>query len=217
MARHADDHLGAADLLLDGVAGDARARLVALDVARDALARGARAVGAHHVEHDAADVGLVHDVRAHDLDHHGEAETLGHGDTFATTGPIIEFTLNGVGMGDSLIIPAASPVTVAVTVRAAPWIPLQEVRMIVNGEEAVTWNVIGNNPDDPFSTDPADCVRLSKRFTLPFAEDAWVIFEAGFKLPVPGVQPPSTGLYRYITSGHLPVAFTNPVFVRSTP
>jgi hypothetical protein len=144
-------------------------------------------------------------------------DSLGSGDVFSTTGPIIDFNVDGVGMGDSLIVAPQTPVTISVTVRAAPWIPVGEVRMIVNGVGTFAWNVAGSNPVDPFSTDPADCLRFSKVFTVPFVEDAWVIFEAGIKIPMPGVQPPSSGLFRYITSEHLPIAFTNPVFVRVEP
>ena len=138
-----------------------------------------------------------------------------YGDLFATTGPIIDFSINGKGLGDTVYVDSlgVSSLPVSIRVQAVPWVPVYEVRLIVNGEDEYVVDVHSTIPDDPFSTDPSDLVRYDETFNVDFTEDSWAIVEAGIKLPRPGVQPPSTGLYRYLTFEHRVLSFTNPVFV----
>ncbi|MCA9569236.1 MAG: PHP domain-containing protein, partial [Myxococcales bacterium] len=102
-----------------------------------------------------------------------------------TTGPVLEARLEA---GDNVfevgVDRAHAPNgTVVVEVSAAPWVPVTELRVIVNGEVARTEAV--TLQDDP--------VRLGVRtasFTfdvgglVPAGSDAWLAFEAGTPLPL---------------------------------
>jgi hypothetical protein len=78
---------------------------------------------------------------------------------------------------------------VKVTISSAPWIPVQEVRFIVNGEVK---KVIGNLPlpADPFA-ETGDLVRYDgevalSELTAGVTGDAWLVIEAGRPLMVAG-------------------------------
>jgi hypothetical protein len=111
------------------------------------------------------------------------------GSIVGTTGPFISAVLasNG-GVGPSIypVTPAADA-RFDVTVRAAPWIPVNELRVIVNGRVVKTIGAaMFSTPPDPFGTMGIERFRGS--FTLAElgitgARDVWVLFEAGQALP----------------------------------
>jgi hypothetical protein len=139
-----------------------------------------------------------------------------YGDLFATTGPILDLFIDGKGLGDTVYVDSVSvdSLPISIRVQAVPWIPVHEVRLIVNGEEVHVIDVSSTIPEDPYSTDPADLVRYEETLVHEFTEDSWVVLEAGIEMPLPGIQPPSTGLYMYLTFEHRVLSFTNPVFVK---
>lgn len=105
------------------------------------------------------------------------------GHILGTNGPVITAEiLDGVDRwspGVTPITPGASA-SLVVTVSAAPWIPVDEVRIVVNGEVARTLDGLPV-PTDPFGTD--ETLRLST--SIPLSElltgsgDAWILVEAG--------------------------------------
>jgi hypothetical protein len=115
-------------------------------------------------------------------------DTVLYGDIFVTTGPVIDFSIEGVGLGDTIYIdsPGAAQLSISIMVRAVPWVPVHQVRVISNGEQLYSRNIRPVIPDDPYSTDPSDLVRYDQSLNRVFNEDAWVIVEAGIKLPAPG-------------------------------
>jgi len=123
---------------------------------------------------------------------------LREGRSFGTNGPlVVHFAVNGKRMGD-LAVAEAGRALVEFEVAAAPWVPLDEVRVLVNGE----------------------VVRVFDR-NFGFAElalerDAFVTLEAG----APLAADPRAWIARHrgpytdaIAPGFLPAAFTNPVYV----
>ncbi|MBW1877540.1 MAG: CehA/McbA family metallohydrolase [Deltaproteobacteria bacterium] len=70
----------------------------------------------------------------------------------------------------------------AITVSAAPWVPVEEVRIFVNGEQVHTLTDLPE-PAEPFGSNPADFLRLDTTIPLadllPGAGDAWLVVEAG--------------------------------------
>lgn len=114
------------------------------------------------------------------------------GEVLGTNGPVIEATL-GAPAGERVrfsLNPIAPPAdaTLSLRISAAPWVPIEEVRILVNGALAAT---IGEgelqHPDDPFGT--AGLVRLEREVPLkdlladvPTQQDAWIVIEAGQKL-----------------------------------
>jgi hypothetical protein len=74
-------------------------------------------------------------------------------------------------------------------VSAAPWVPIEEVRILVNGEVARTLSAELSHPADPFGVD--GIVRLEAEVALaeilPEGDrDAWIVVEAGGVLPPAG-------------------------------
>jgi hypothetical protein len=71
-----------------------------------------------------------------------------------------------------------------VVVRAAPWVPVDEVRVVVNGEIARTITDELADPLDPLGTDGLLRLDMEIPFSdlLPGGEDAWVVVEAGHAL-----------------------------------
>jgi len=105
-----------------------------------------------------------------------------------TNGPVIEAsTTNVAGEVRGPALAAFNPAPDAVlTVRvtAPPWVPVAEVRVIVDGVVAHTWTEELSHPADPFGTEGT--LRLET--TIPIADvapgsgDAWIVVEAGAPL-----------------------------------
>jgi hypothetical protein len=130
------------------------------------------------------------------------------GRTFGTNGPLIAvFTANGGRMGDLVAAPGGG-VEVEIGVAAAPWVPVEEVRLLANGEVVLRYGAAALAADA--------VVRLRDRIDLVLEEDACVTLEAGVPLDV---DPNSWAVARggvYATTiapGFVPTAFTNPIFI----
>jgi hypothetical protein len=113
------------------------------------------------------------------------------GRMIGTNGPVITATLEsatGQPQSPSLIPFSPKPDgAVRVRVTSAPWIPVEEVRFVVNGAVVKTVAALPP-PTDPFATS-GDLVRYQG--SVPLSEllagvtgDAWIVVEAGAKLPV---------------------------------
>ncbi|MBX3229620.1 MAG: PHP domain-containing protein [Labilithrix sp.] len=109
------------------------------------------------------------------------------GRMIGTNGPIVLATIEGRGPSLEAFAPGASA-ALAIEVRAAPWIPVEEVRVLVNGAVART---IGGGaiarPADPFGKDGLVRYRGSVPLAellaaVPSEEDAWIVVEAGLPL-----------------------------------
>lgn len=106
------------------------------------------------------------------------------GRSFLTNGPVLEIrTTDAAGAIREPSVDVFTPDpagSLQVRVAAAPWMPVQEVRIFVNHELVRTLPV---TDPDPTSVDPADFERLD--VTVPLAEllpggsDAWIVVEAG--------------------------------------
>ncbi len=116
--------------------------------------------------------------------------------SFLTTGPILDFTVDGARIGD--LVEVKNGVAHAqIGVRAAPWISTSRAGLFLNGVLIKEWEI-------PPSTTP---VRLSESFDIPVGHDAWVV------LRVDGDKPlfPVVGDLRRFTV--LPLALSNPIFL----
>ncbi|MCC6336344.1 MAG: hypothetical protein IT380_20455 [Myxococcales bacterium] len=113
------------------------------------------------------------------------------GRIIGTNGPVISATLEdaaGQKQGPSVkpFTPKAGA-SVEVKVSSAPWIPVQEIRFVVNGAVVKTIPLLAQ-PMDPFATS-GDLVRYEG--STPVSEllagvsgDAWIVLEAGATLPL---------------------------------
>ena len=131
---------------------------------------------------------------------------LQHGAAVASTGPFLEVSINGTGPG-GLVTGPLSTVTLNVSLYAADWVPVDEVRAVVNG-------VVQTIPLSSFTPSAQDS-RLrtaTVNLSLPAGKDAWVVVEAGVPLTTTGAYAPGTP-WAEVMKGIYPVAVTNPIFV----
>ncbi|MDP3275664.1 MAG: hypothetical protein Q8Q09_10750 [Deltaproteobacteria bacterium] len=107
-----------------------------------------------------------------------------------TNGPFIDAQLvldeNSRVTSDITSVRRVSANTVLeITVRAAPWVPVDEVRVIANGQVIRTIREGISRPTDAFGVDGVE--RITVRVTLGElglgARDAWLVVEAGVALP----------------------------------
>lgn len=112
------------------------------------------------------------------------------GASFGTNGPVIEATLDTASgpqrYGLTPLVPSADA-KLHLKVSAAPWVPVDEVRIIVNGTVVKTLEGTAiSHPADAFGTD--GLVRYEGSLALSDlvtgSGDAWLVVEAGTKLPI---------------------------------
>jgi len=94
-----------------------------------------------------------------------------------------------------------------VRVQAASWVPVHQVRVVVNGREDVV--VLDPVADGDGLFGATDVIH---EFPLALDRDSWVVAEAGWPLTC-ARDPALLGLYAHVAPGHVPIGFTNPVFV----
>ncbi|MDH4197017.1 MAG: CehA/McbA family metallohydrolase [Candidatus Aminicenantes bacterium] len=142
-------------------------------------------------------------ARAEGLDWSAVADALRTGRGFVSNGPFLELRVNGRHEPGDTFTERSGRVEVRVEVRRAPWVAVDEVRLVVNGERKLVFPV----PDGP---DAAPAFTRDIRIALD--SDAYVVAEALGKTSLyPVVQRASTDGSLEMTV--LPYAVTNPVFV----
>lgn len=109
-------------------------------------------------------------------------EAVREGRMIGTNGPVVRVSTVDVGgeVREPSLVAFVPDVTgdLVVSVVAAPWVPIAEVRVLVNGEVARTIPVPA--VDDPLGSDVGERLAVS----IPLAElvgdgDAWIVVEAG--------------------------------------
>lgn len=135
-------------------------------------------------------------------------ESVRRGRSFGTNGPlIVRFTANGGTSGDQVAAPGGD-VNVDVEIAAAPWVPVDEVRLLVNGDVIRRFDTTG--------THDGAVIRLDERFGIELESDAFITLEAGVPLDVDARawRRQRGGLYaKTVARGFLPTAFANPILV----
>jgi hypothetical protein len=115
------------------------------------------------------------------------------GRMIGTNGPVIEVsTTDAMGNVRTPSVEAFAPgagALLAIRVSAAPWVPVEEVRIVVNGRVARVLSAELSSPADPFGTEGLvrfeGTVALSE--LLPDdGRDAWIVVEAGTPLATQG-------------------------------
>lgn len=134
------------------------------------------------------------------------AAAVRSGKVVGTTGPFIRVLAGSAEPGDLVAAPSGS-ITLRVNVQAAPWVPVEEIRIYANGTLA-RQIAVGKSEKS---------VRFDKNVTLDLARDASIVIEAGSAIPAdPTQEPPEPEIYRHVTTGtngFRPIGFTNPLFV----
>ncbi len=127
------------------------------------------------------------DVVAFDEDAFNEA--VRDGRMVGTNGPVIEISTedsDGAVRTPSMtpIDGLASGADLRIVVHAAPWVPVDEVRIVVNGEVVRTLTDELDHPDDPIGLDGLQRLDLEIPLDdlLPASGDSWLVVEAGHAL-----------------------------------
>ncbi len=118
---------------------------------------------------------------------------LKEGRAFGTNGPVFATQMvgaDGEGRGPSLV-PFTPDESQPLVLRldAAPWVPIEEVRVIVNGVEAKVFGGLDlAQPADPFDNDTLHRLDAEVDLSeiLPAEGDAWIVLEAGKALVMQG-------------------------------
>ncbi|OGD22546.1 MAG: hypothetical protein A2W03_18340 [Candidatus Aminicenantes bacterium RBG_16_63_16] len=137
------------------------------------------------------------------LDAQALLRSIRQGRSFATNGPIIDFRVNGQA-GPGEVCPAPNGrVEIRIGVKSAPWIAVDEVRLVLNGERRIVFQV-----DAP----KGEVEKFEQQIGLTLQRDAYLCVEAlGKETLFPVLQSPARN--GSIKGGTLPFAITNPVFV----
>ncbi len=138
------------------------------------------------------------------LDRNALFGAIRKGQSFLTNGPLIEFKVNNqYTSGDTLTV-TNRKVDVSIKVWSAPWIAVDEVRLIVNGERRIILPVRTKKETIQKFEGPPLGLTLEK--------DSYLIVEVlGKESLFPVLQRASRS--GYSANATLPYALTNPVFI----
>jgi hypothetical protein len=128
-----------------------------------------------------------------------------------TTGPLVSLTLTAGASSAEIgeVLDPAAGVTAHVHVQAPDWVPVEEVRLVVDGQVVMTRTLTKSDRNADGSLDLNDAWPVTVT-----GADQWVVAEAGW--PLDRGYPDDTtilGTYALVVPGYLPMGFANPVFI----
>ena len=133
---------------------------------------------------------------------------LKNGAAVASTGPLLDVSVNGIGPGGK--VTGTNPsVSLTINLYAPDWMPVDEVRVVVNG--AVVTTVLSSS-FPPLSVSDTRLRTISLTVPMPTGKDGWLVVEAGVSRTQTGPYMVGTP-WNKIMKGIYPVAITNPIFV----
>jgi hypothetical protein len=139
---------------------------------------------------------------------------LKSGSAVVSSGPLLDVSVAGVGPGGLATINGSpSTITLNVTILATDWMPVDEIRVIVNGQVATTLY----SPKTELAQSEEDYRYFIGTIEVPISagKDAWLVVEAGVPIE-------TSGSYRFGSPWHsqmkgiYPIAITNPIFLSLT-
>jgi len=137
------------------------------------------------------------------LDTEALLRSVRQGRSFATNGPIIDFRVNGESVPGDLCPAQNGRVDIRIGVKSAPWVAVDEVRLVLNGERRMIF---------PVHTPKGEVAKFEQQLSLTLQRDTFLCVEAlGRTTLFPVLQNPARN--GSIRGGTLPFAITNPVFV----
>ena len=125
------------------------------------------------------------------------------GHSFVSTGPFLDVKVNSSIPGDTVSV-SSDNVDISISIQAPDWIPVDEVRIIVNGEVVYKESIP--------QTDNVNRYLKTVNVALP-SDDSYIVVECGATLEniEAGILP--QGDFAKVYPGVQPLAFTNPIFV----
>ncbi len=121
-------------------------------------------------------------------------ESIRRGRLVGTTGPLLDVRIGDAGLGD---MSAGAGATLEIRAYAAEWVPMSELRVLVNGE-VVHRRLIGDEPAAGLRREVVEVLPLR------FDADAFVTVE---------VEGEPDERYSRVYPGQRPYAFSNPIYV----
>ncbi|HJV89943.1 MAG TPA: hypothetical protein VJ623_06535 [Holophagaceae bacterium] len=142
----------------------------------------------------------------------GVLSALKSGAAVASTGPMLEVDVNGTAGPGQLLTGTNASVTLNIALTAPDWVPVEQVRIYVNGSLVQTLD------PSTFAVDPADGRRRTVSVPgLALTQDSCIVVEAGTPDagPTLGSAPWNTlyPVWFKLERGIYPLAITNPIFV----
>jgi hypothetical protein len=131
------------------------------------------------------------------------ALSLKKGRSFTSNGPIVEFKVNNRYTSGDSFTSSDGKVEIWIKVQSAPWVAVDEVRLIVNGEREII---------SPVEASKEVIQKFTKQISLKLKKDSYIAVEVlGKNSLYPILQKYSRkGLLK---DAALPYALTNPVFI----
>ena len=131
------------------------------------------------------------------------ALSIKKGRSFASNGPLVEFKVNSKYLSGDSFTSSDGKAEIWIRVQSAPWVAVDEVRLIVNGERKLTF---------PVKTAKEEILKFTKQISLKLKKDSYIAVEVlGKNSLYPILQKYSSkGLLK---DAALPYALTNPVFI----
>jgi hypothetical protein len=125
------------------------------------------------------------------------------GRSFGSTGPIVDFRVNDKYTSGDSFTSLNGKTEIWIRVQSAPWVAVDEVRLIVNGERKFTF---------PVKSAKEEILKFTRQISLKLKKDSYLIVEVFSKRSLYPI------LQHYSRSGLLkdailPYAITNPVFI----
>ncbi|MFB0517974.1 MAG: CehA/McbA family metallohydrolase [Acidobacteriota bacterium] len=130
-------------------------------------------------------------------------QAIKKGRSFVSNGPVVEFNINGKYTSGDSFTAEGGKVDVWLKVDSAPWVAVDEVRLIVNGERKLIL---------PVKAQARVIEKFTEQVSLTLDEDSYIAVEVlGKKSLYPVLQSTSRG--GLLEDADLPYALTNPVFI----
>ncbi len=130
-------------------------------------------------------------------------QTMKKGHSFASNGPVVDFKINTTHVPGDSFTAKNGKVDIWLKVESAPWVSVDEVRLIVNGKRKIIF---------PVEASKDSVLKFFEQISLPLEKDSYIAAEVlGKKSLFPVHQARARhGLRENAT---LPYALTNPIFI----
>lgn len=138
-----------------------------------------------------------------DLDVSSLIQAIKKGHAFASNGPFVDFTINKEHIPGDFLTAEDGKVDIRLKVKSAPWISVDEVRLIVNGKRKIIF---------PVQESENSVLKFSETISLSLTEDCSFAAEILGKRSLFPVHQ-SRARYGLFENATLPYALTNPIFV----
>lgn len=146
---------------------------------------------------------LYNGKKGDNLDWPALAQAMKKGRSFATNGPLVEFKINDKYIPGDFMTTARREVNISIKVQSAPWVSVDEVRLIINGERKIIF---------PLKYQEKSILKFLEEVGLKLKKDSYIIVEVlGKKSLYPVLQRAARG--GEFENATLPYALTNPIFI----